>query len=90
MKDRPPEKVTWIFHWMLLWAVAPVPERGLMLDLSQITDHHYRRPLRRAYSSDITDCPRCGGQMKVIATIQSPYDEQGILDHLSGDPAANA
>ena len=38
--------------------------------------------MRRAFALDVLACPRCGGRMTVIATIDDPRVVRKILDHL--------
>jgi hypothetical protein len=48
--------------------------------------------MRRAFETDVLACPRCGGRMVVLATIDDPAVIHRILTHLGlsldpGDPA---
>jgi hypothetical protein len=43
--------------------------------------------MRRAFDLDVLLCPRCAGQMQLIATIEDPAVIQRILAHL-GLPGA--
>ena len=38
--------------------------------------------LKRVFNIDIAQCPHCGGQLKLIATIEEPAVIQRILTHL--------
>jgi hypothetical protein len=38
--------------------------------------------MRRAFKSDVLACPRCGGRMVVLATIEDPAVIRRILTHL--------
>jgi hypothetical protein len=38
--------------------------------------------MRRAHSCDVLVCPRCGGEMRLIAAIQEPAVCEKILKHL--------
>ncbi len=38
--------------------------------------------MRRAFEADVLSCPRCGGRMVVLATIEDPAVIQRILTHL--------
>jgi hypothetical protein len=38
--------------------------------------------MRRAFEADVLACPRCGGRMTVLATIQDPAVIHRILTHL--------
>jgi len=38
--------------------------------------------MTRAFNFDVLGCPRCGGRMKLIATITDPAVIRAILDHL--------
>jgi uncharacterized protein YbaR (Trm112 family) len=37
---------------------------------------------RRSFDLDVLACPRCGGRLRVIATIQAPVAVRTILAHL--------
>ena len=48
--------------------------------------------MRRAFAADVLACPRCGGRMVVLATIDDPAVIRRILTHLGlpldpGEPA---
>jgi hypothetical protein len=38
--------------------------------------------MRRAFEADVLACPRCGGPMVVLATIEDPAVIRRILTHL--------
>ncbi|MBI5624182.1 MAG: transposase [Elusimicrobia bacterium] len=38
--------------------------------------------MRRAFDLDVLACPRCGGRMRLIATIEDPAVIRRLLDHL--------
>ena len=38
--------------------------------------------MRRAFETDVLGCPRCGGRMTVLATIEDPAVIRRILTHL--------
>ena len=38
--------------------------------------------LKRVFKLDIEVCPRCGGRLRIIATITQPEVIQKLLDHL--------
>jgi len=38
--------------------------------------------MRRAFEADVLACPRCGGRMALIATIDDPAVVRKILTHL--------
>jgi hypothetical protein len=47
--------------------------------------------MRRAFDTDVLACPRCGGRMILLATIEDPAVIHRILTHLglsldTGDP----
>jgi len=46
--------------------------------------------MRRVFDLDVLACPRCGGRLRVIATVQDPLAVQAILAHRAraGAPAA--
>lgn len=39
--------------------------------------------MRRAFERDVLACPRCGGRMRLLATIEDPRVIRRILAHLS-------
>jgi hypothetical protein len=41
--------------------------------------------LKRVFAIDIEVCRRCGGKLKVIASIEEPAVIERILEHLGGD-----
>lgn len=46
--------------------------------------------LKRVFKIDITQCPKCGGRLRVIAAITQPEVIQKILDHRACASDANA
>ena len=54
----------------------------------------YRLVLRRVFGQDVTQCPRCGDRLRVLAFITIPDVTARILDHLglatAGVPIAPA
>jgi hypothetical protein len=44
--------------------------------------------MHRVFALDVLACPRCGGRLRVLATVQDPPAVQAILAHLrrSGAP----
>ena len=81
--------------------VAPpaTPSAGLPADLAkrQRLRPRYRswaELMRRAFEADVLACPRCGGRMVVLATIDDPAVIHRILTHLGlsmepGEPSAD-
>ena len=68
---------------------------------TEVATQHRVRPryrswaelMRRAFEADVLACPRCGGRMVVLATIDDPAVIQRILTHLGlstepGEPTA--
>ena len=45
----------------------------------------WARRLKRVFAIDIEVCRRCGGKLKVIASIEDPPVIERILEHLGGD-----
>jgi len=39
--------------------------------------------MRRVFALDVLACPRCGGRLRVIATVHDPLAVQAILAHLA-------
>jgi hypothetical protein len=46
------------------------------------TDRAWADLMRRAFEADVLACPRCGGRMTVLATIDDPAVIHRILTHL--------
>jgi hypothetical protein len=44
--------------------------------------------LKRVFAIEITTCRRCGGKLRVIASIEEPGVIERILGHLGADAAA--
>jgi len=42
--------------------------------------------MRRALGLDVLACPRCGGQLRIVATIQDPAVVRAVLAHLTATP----
>jgi len=38
--------------------------------------------MRRVFDFDVLACPRCGGRLRIIATVQDPRAVQAILAQL--------
>jgi hypothetical protein len=39
--------------------------------------------MRRAFDLDVLACPRCGGRLRLLGTIEDPVAIRAILDHLA-------
>jgi uncharacterized protein YbaR (Trm112 family) len=39
--------------------------------------------MRRAFDVDVLACPRCGGRLRLLATIEDPVAIRAILDSLA-------
>jgi hypothetical protein len=39
--------------------------------------------MRRAFDIDVLACPRCGGRLRLLGTIEDPVAIRAILDHLA-------
>ena len=46
--------------------------------------------MRRVFDLDVLACPRCGGPLRVIATVQDPAVVRAILAHRACPPAPDA
>ena len=73
----------------------PAPD-GVALTLeasprTAVPTHAWTWPalMRRVFDLDVLACPRCGGRLRVIATVQNPRAVPAILAHVarSGAPA---
>jgi hypothetical protein len=38
--------------------------------------------MRRAFGIDVLECTRCGGRLRLLATIEAPHVVRAILSHL--------
>jgi uncharacterized protein YbaR (Trm112 family) len=43
--------------------------------------------MRRVVNLDVLACPRCGGRLRVIATVHDPLAVRTILGHLARSAA---
>jgi hypothetical protein len=46
--------------------------------------------MRRVFALDVLACPRCGGRLRVIATVQDPAVVRAILAHLGLAPSPDS
>jgi uncharacterized protein YbaR (Trm112 family) len=46
--------------------------------------------MRRVFALDVLACPRCGGRLRVIATVQDPAVVRAILAHLGLAPGPDS
>ena len=46
--------------------------------------------MRHTFGVDVLACPRCGGRMRVVATIEDPVVIRRILTHLGLPTEASA
>jgi uncharacterized protein YbaR (Trm112 family) len=46
--------------------------------------------MRRAFEIDVLACPRCGGRLRLIATVEDPRGIRRILTHLGLPPEASS
>ena len=46
--------------------------------------------MRRAFDVDVLACPRCGGRLRLLATIEDPAAIEAILAAVSGEEAGRA
>jgi len=40
--------------------------------------------MRHAFDIDVLACPRCGGRLRLVATIEDPHVIRAILAHSAG------
>ena len=45
-------------------------------------NYSWAQLMRRVFAIDVLECPRCGGRLRILATIQSPDAIRKILDCL--------
>ena len=69
---------TWLQRW---W---PLDERppGTRAEVGTTRDRAWADLMRRVFDLDVLACPRCGGRMSVIATIEAGDVMRKILGHL--------
>lgn len=48
----------------------------------------WARRLKRVFDIDIETCSRCGGEVKIIASIEDPAVIRKILAHLDKQPTS--
>ena len=70
---------------------GPRPYRRVDRPTANIHEHapvhiSWARLLKRVFDIDTEHCPNCGGELKIIATIEQPAVIERILPHL-GLPA---
>jgi uncharacterized protein YbaR (Trm112 family) len=46
--------------------------------------------MRRVFDLDVLACPRCGGRLRVIATVQDPAMVRAVLAHLGLAPGSDS
>jgi uncharacterized protein YbaR (Trm112 family) len=46
--------------------------------------------MRRVFALDVLACPRCGGRLRAIATVQDPAVVRAILAHLGLAPGPDS
>ena len=63
-------------------AAAYVPRSPTTSVLYGVVRTHLTELMQRAFEADVLSCPRCGGRMTVLATIEDPAVIQRILTHL--------
>jgi CheY-like chemotaxis protein len=67
----------------------PAPPEGVGVDYAPTHAWTWPALMHRVFALDVHACPRCGGRLRVIATVQDPLVVQAILAHLrrSGAPS---
>ena len=73
-------------------STEPPPAGGLRRPRVRPRYRSWAELMRRAFEADVLACPRCGGRMIVLATIDDPAVITRILTHLGlsldpGEPA---
>lgn len=70
-------------------SVRPAPDAALTRAARPAGSTHawtWAALMRRALALDVLACPRCGGRLRVVATIQDPAVVRTILAHLKLAP----
>jgi hypothetical protein len=70
-----------------LVAPAPAPEDAETTRSQTRSAMSWAQRLRRVFAIDISRCPRCGGQLRMLTTITDPRVIAAILAHLESRPA---
>jgi hypothetical protein len=74
--------------------VVPVPTAKALGDSARSCSHVSRSwtpwavLMRRVFAVDVLECPKCGGKMKILATIHPPEATTAILESLALSPRA--
>ena len=75
---HPPRRQIW-----LRWQLGKLHRRDFHpLDRQLASLHTGAALMRRVFDLDVLACPRCGGRLRVLATIQDPAVVRAILAHL--------
>ena len=76
-------------HAKLRAAIVPIPAQTTQAHATGCAHAHggsarmsWARLLKRVFDIDIERCPRCGGNLKIIAAIEDPVVIERILTHL--------
>lgn len=92
-----------VYHGVLApnapWRCEVVPEDGRSAGANEVASAATTRVcrhvawatlMRRVFEIDVLACPRCGGRMRVLATLEEPRVVQKILRHvgLPAEPVA--
>ncbi len=62
------------------------PIRGLNQQGEPRAPLNWAERLRRVFRVDISNCPLCGGQLRVIGDVTDPTVIQRILNHVAAQP----
>ena len=62
-----------------------VAERGEAAAIDRHRGMSRAQRLNRVFAIDIETCRQCGGELRVIASIEAPAIIERILEHLGGD-----
>lgn len=56
-----------------------------MLAMTSSVPPQRAQRLKRVFAIEIEVCRRCGGKLRVIASIEEPATIERVLEHLGGD-----
>ncbi len=62
------------------------PAASAITDTTPTAPLTWAQRLQRVFAIDITQCPHCGGRLRVVADVTDPHLIQRILEHLRSRP----
>lgn len=68
---------------------VPANDRGEVSASDRRRSLSWAQRLKRVFASEIETCRRCGGRLRVIASIEAPALIERILEHLAATPSSS-